>query len=54
MYTLIRNYGGGAAVIDSDFDLRIMLLMLHLNRMIRPDDQFHLIDDKGMPAWPAI
>ena len=53
MYTLIRNSDGSAAVIDSDFDLGIMLTMWHLNQQLCPAEHYRVVDDKGTQVWPA-
>jgi hypothetical protein len=53
MYTLIKISGVGSAVIDSDFDLGIMITLCHLNRQLCPADHFRVVDDKGLPIWPA-
>jgi uncharacterized protein YuzB (UPF0349 family) len=52
MYKLIKNTNGTTAIIDSDFDLGIMLTLCHLNRQVCPEGLFSVVDGNGSAIWP--
>lgn len=54
MYTLLKKTTGDAvAVMDSDFDLGIMLTMYSIHMQMNPGDVFNIVDTHGTPVWPA-